>query len=121
MKKSKKAYLSKKIADLELLKSIPKKKHAQFVQMMDEEFIHSICECLHNLFANSFNLKPVKCKHLRQQFGPIKKDVKVLINENSSLKKRKKILGDEQTGAGLFTILASIVLPALISAVSGGK
>ena len=37
---------------------------------------------------------------------------------NKAVKKKRKILSDPQIGLGIFTMLASMILPAIISAIA---
>ena len=50
---------------------------------------------------------------------PIRKDIRELSNAKVSLKKKRKILSKQQVGRGLISILASTLIPLIISAISG--
>ena len=118
MSKSKKKTIQKRIDLLKLIKSIPSNKRASILNILDEESIHSICEVLHNLFKNNFGLNLKKCKHIRHKYAPHKTKIKVLMNPKASVKRKRQILSDNQIGSGLFTVLASVAIPALISALT---
>ena len=47
---------------------------------------------------------------------PISKEINTLSNKRKSVKTKREILSDPQIGKGIFTLLASTILPALISA-----
>ena len=49
---------------------------------------------------------------------PILKEIRILMDKNESVKKKRKILSDPQIGHGIFTMLASMILPAIISAIA---
>ena len=118
MQPAKKRILQSRVDLLNFVKSIPRKKRACLINMLDADSIHSICECLHNLFKNNIDLSEKKCLSIRKRFEPHKKEIKDLINAQSTLKRRKNILKNDQIGNGLFTVLASVVLPAIISAIA---
>ena len=48
----------------------------------------------------------------------IQKKIQTLADEKKSVKKKRKILSDPQIGHGIFTMLASMILPAIISAIA---
>ena len=113
--------LKKRAKLLSLIKSVPKNKRSELLEFMSEEAIHWICECLHNLFKNTFGLNHKKCAHLRKRFGPYKNQIKTLTSPKTSLMKRKQIMSHSQTGDGIFAALASIALPAILGAITSRK
>jgi hypothetical protein len=115
---SRKNRLKNRAELLELLKTLPKNKRIKIVKLLDDNSIHTICECLCNLFKNTFNLPSNKCGFIRKKFSSHKKDILKLINPETSVKKKKSILTNNQYGSGLFTILASVALPAIIAALT---
>jgi len=117
--KSRKNRLKERAELLELLKKIPKTKRAKIVKLFDDNTIHNICECLCNLFKNTFKLPPKKCGYIRKKFGGHRSQILKLIDPNTSVKKKKDLLSSQQIGSGLFTILASVALPAIIGALTG--
>ena len=52
----------------------------------------------------------------RNIFKPIQKETDTQSNKRKSVKTKREILSDPQIGKGIFTLLASTILPALISA-----
>ena len=46
---------------------------------------------------------------------PIKKEFEKVMDPDVSIKEKRKVLSKPQVGHGIFTLLASTVLPALIS------
>ena len=55
-------------------------------------------------------------KHrVKKKLKPIRDDVRKLSNPKLSVKTKRKILRKPQVGKGIFTLLATTVLPALIS------
>ena len=116
--KSRKIKLESRVELLQLLKKIPKNKRSKIIKILDDNTIHNICECLSNLFKNTFNLSPNKCKSIRKKFHLHKKTILKLINPKSNIKQKKAILSTEQFGSGLFTLLATVALPAIIAALT---
>ena len=49
---------------------------------------------------------------------PIEKEIKIIGNKKASVKIKREIIYDPQIGQGIFTMLASTILPALISALA---
>ena len=47
--------------------------------------------------------------------NPIKREFKKVIDPDVSIKEKRRILSESQVGQGSFTLLASTILPALIS------
>ena len=45
-------------------------------------------------------------------------EINILSSKKASVKKKREILSDPQVGEGIFTLLASTILPALISALA---
>ena len=110
--------LKNRVELLQLLKSFPHNKRQKLIKILDEQSIHNISECLCNIFKNTFNLKASKCNHIRKKFYPHKQDILKLIDPKTNIKKKKEVLSSNQLGSGLFTVLATIALPAIISALT---
>ena len=115
---SRKNKLKNRAELLELLKKIPKNRRTKIVKLLDDSTIHTICECLCNLFKNTFNLPPNKCKGIRKKFHSHKNSILKLIDPKASVKQKKIILSNEQFGSGLFTLLATVAFPAIITALT---
>ena len=87
-----------------------------FAEHANSRDIHTISRCCFNLIEDNIPLPPNKKKSIKIIFSPIKKEIISLTNSRASIKKKREILADPQVGKGIFTVLASTVLPALISA-----
>ena len=48
---------------------------------------------------------------------PMAKDVRKLASPTTSLLRKRKLLSNQQVGGGIFTIIASTIIPALLSAI----
>ena len=60
----------------------------------------------------------LKKKHINVFLTPIEKEIKIIGNKKALMKIKREILSDPQIGQGIFTMLASMILPALISALA---
>jgi len=81
-----------------------------------ENVVDSICECCYNLVNNYLPLNREKKYRARNRLNPIRHEVRELADSRTSLQRKRELLSDPQVGGGVFTILASTILPALISA-----
>ena len=118
MKKRQKKYLKEVVASLSPLTKIPAKTLLSLIPLLSDDCIHKICESCQNFLLNSFNLERKKLKNAVKKFNKSKKDLRTLAKPGVSLLRKRKLLANEQTGRGVVSILASIVLPALVSALS---
>ena len=84
-----------------------------------EEMIHCICEAIWNLNkkADKMMCGYTICK-LRTSMCGIHRYLRKLSSKNVSMKKKRRILSKPQVGKGIFTAIASFVLPALISLIT---
>ena len=80
-----------------------------------EHIIHSVCECCYNLCQGYLPLPREKKYRARNALKPIRHEVRELADSGTLLKRKRQLLSDPQVGNGVFTILASTILPALIS------
>ena len=80
------------------------------------KMIHCICEALHNICWNADvivkGLMKYKFKH---ELLPIKNYIKRLANPKYSMKKKRQILSKQKVEKGVFTAIASFVIPAFLS------
>ena len=119
MKKSgKKNYLKKVLQQLKPLTKIPSKNRQDMVPLLSDECIHKICESCQNLLLNTFELDKKKLANVKRRLKNSQKEVRHLAKSKTSLLKKRQILSNEQTGKGIFTILASTIVPALIAALT---
>ena len=84
-----------------------------------EEMIHCICEALWNLNKRGDKMMCdyTICK-LRTSMCGIHRYLRKLSSKNVSMRKKRRILSKPQVGKGIFTAIASFVLPALISLIT---
>ena len=86
-----------------------------FAKHTNSKDIHTISHCCYRLLDDNFNLPLHKKKSVQIFLPPIKEEIETLSNPKSSLKKKREILSHPQIGHGIFTLLATTVLPALVS------
>ena len=84
-----------------------------------DQVIHCICEALWNICwkYNKLMCGSTKCE-FKRQLESIKKYIRMLSKRKLSIKKKRAILSKPQVGKGVFTALASFVIPALISLIT---
>ena len=84
-----------------------------------DELIHCICEALHNIAFHSNHIAQcLENTRLKILLQPIHEYIRKLVEPEMSMKKKRRILSKPQVGKGVFTALASFVIPALISMIS---
>ena len=111
--------LEKRIKSLSSLPNLKRKnKDMSFMDEYSNDKIHDICETCHNIVHMKFPLESKKKNQLKKKLAPIKKEVRQLGNPKLLIKTKRKLLKNPQVGFGVFTALASFVIPALISLIT---
>ena len=87
-----------------------------YVEHANSKDIHIISNCCYNLLEDNIPLPLNEKKKIKIFLTPIKKEINIISNKKASVKTKREILSDPQFGEGIFTLLASTILPALISA-----
>ena len=115
-KKMKNSSLNKKIKSLSTLPALKRSnKDMSFIDAYSDDKIHDICEACYNIVHMKFPLDSKKKYQLKKRLMPIKKDVMQLANPKILMKNKRKLLKKQQVGFGVFTALASFVIPELLS------
>ena len=115
-KKMKNSGLNKKLKSLSTLPALKRSnKDMSFIDAYSDDKIHDICEACYNIVHMKFPLDSKKKYQLKKRLMPIKKDVMRLANPKILIKNKRKLLKKQQVGFGVFTALASFVIPALLS------
>ena len=99
---------------LKYIKSL-KGDYQGFAKHTNSKDIHTISTCCFNLLEDNIPLPTKKKKSIKLFLMPIEKEIKLMSKRNSSLKQKRDILSDPQIGHGILTLLATTILPALIS------
>ena len=80
---------------------------------------HSWGMACKNFLHNNIKLTQKKKTYLRKKLGSIKDDIRQLSKPQTSIKMKRKILKDDQVGKGVFSLLASVIIPSIVSALAG--
>ena len=116
MRRDQRKYVRSVLDHLEPLSKISSIKATQIVPLLSDNCIHKVCESCFNLLQNSYGLSNKKLNRIRRMLAACKKDIRMVSREKTTLLKKRKLLMRKQTGGGIFTILATTVIPALIAA-----
>ena len=108
---------------LSILQKVPKTNRKstrkQYISSCSDNEIHAICGACRNLLTNNIKLSDAKKKDLRKRLNPIKNDLRALSKPNISSQKKRAILNRDQTGRGVFSLLASVIIPSIVAALAG--
>ena len=116
--KMNKQSLRKRISTLQNMKQLKKAERLSFLKNCPDECIHALCEVCFNLLHQTIKLGKDKKYRVKQKLKPIRVSLRKLADPKLSVKSKRKLLREPQVGNGIFTVLASTVLPALISALA---
>ena len=100
---------------LRYIKSLKGDYHG-FAEHTNSKGIHTISSCCFNLIEDNITLPITKKKQIKIFLKPIKKEINIISNKRGSVKSKREILSNPQIGNGIFTLLATTILPALVSA-----
>ena len=118
MKVKKAKYIKEVLKYLKPLTKIPLKYRSEIVPLLSDECVHKICESCQNLLHNTYGLNEKKLSKAKTILFKSRKNIRVLAKPSSSLLSKRKLLKSNQTGKGIFSVLASIIVPALIGVLS---
>ena len=111
-----KTQLKKRVKSLQSLP--PKMKGKQdmtFIDAYPDDKINDICEACYNIVNKKLPMDRKKKSQLKQRLLPIHEHVRQLAKPQLQLSTKRRILKKPQVGAGIFTALASFVVPTLLS------
>ena len=111
-----KTMLAQKLKSLESLpKRLKKDADMTFVDEYSDKKINDICEACYNIVNKKLPLNKTKNSQLKKKLLPIHNEVRRLANPKLQLRTKRRLLKQPQVGSGVFTALASFVIPTLIS------
>ena len=114
-----KTMLAQKLKSLESLpKRLKKDADMTFVDEYSDKKINDICEACYNIVNKKLPLNKTKNSQLKKKLLPIHNEVRRLANPKLQVKTKRRLLKQSQVGSGVFTALASFVIPTLISLLS---
>ena len=114
----KKKYIESVLRQLKPLTKIPASMRQDMIPLLSDECIHRICESCQNLVLNTYGFDQSKIKKIKSRLKGSEKQMRLISRPSSSLLSKRKVLSSNQTGRGIFTLLASTIVPALIAALS---
>ena len=111
-----KAMLNQKLKSLESLpRRLKKNADMGFVDEYSDNKINDICEACYNIVHKKLPLNKSKNNQLKKRLLPIHNEVRRLANPKLQIRTKRRLLKQPQVGSGVFTALASFVIPTLIS------
>jgi hypothetical protein len=114
--KMSKSMLKQKLKSLQSLpKGVKENTDMSFVDEYSDDKINDICEACYNIVHKKLPLNKTKNSQLKKKLLPIHNEVRRLANPKLQLKTKRRLLKQSQVGSGVFTALASFVIPTLIS------
>ena len=116
--RGKKKYIESVLRQLKPLTKIPASMRQDMIPLLSDECIHRICESCQNLVLNTYGFDQSKIKKIKSRLKGSEKQMRLISRPSSSLLSKRKVLSSNQTGRGIFTLLASTIVPALIAALS---
>jgi hypothetical protein len=114
----KKKYVKEALDYLLPLAKLPLKTRIKLIPLLSDTCIHKICEGCRNLLDNTADFDDKSIKKIRKKLQSSKNDIRCLARPSTSLLRKRKLLAKNQTGRGVFSILASIIVPALLGALT---
>ena len=112
--KKKKTYLKTVLKQLLPLTKLSPIQQKQIVPLLSDECVHKICESCQNLLSNNLNLNSKKRNFVKTILQKSRKNIRNISKPHTSLLRKRKILASNQTGKGIFSVLASVIVPTLI-------
>jgi len=106
----------RKIHTLKHIKQLKPDQKLDLLKKCPDDCIHTTCEACYNIVNQTIKLSKDRKYRLKKKLRPIRDDIRKLSNPKLSVTTKRKILRKPQVGKGIFTLLATTVLPALISA-----
>ena len=114
----KRSLIKQKVSTLSKLHKTKKGCDMSFFREYPDEKILDICEACFNVLQENIPIKGKKKYQLKNKLKPIKNEIRKLANSKISVKTKRKLLSIPQVGHGIFSAIATVVLPALISLLS---
>ena len=110
--------LKKKFNFLRDISSLSKPQRREYMKEISNQNIHTICEAIHNVLNGSCTTKNKKiCNHIKS----LKKELRKVANPRYNIEEKRKILMNKQSGDGIFSVIAGVVLPFLIDLITKKK
>ena len=117
MVKAKRVYLKKVVKSLTPITKLKTKELINIIPLLTDDCIHKVCESCQNC-QNCQNFNDKTIKKVKKKLKSVKKEFRTLSKPKSSLNIKRSLLSNQQVGKGVFTILSSFILPALLASLT---
>ena len=104
---------------LQKSKKVKKSDRKMYFQYCSDDEIHAICGACKNFLSENFYISPNRKTYLKKKLLPIKNDIRDLSKEQLGVSKKRKLLAKDQVGNGIFSLLAGVIIPSIVSALAG--
>ena len=104
---------------LEKATNVEKKNRKNYIKSCSDDEIHAICGATKNLVDGNFNISKGRKAYLKKKLKPHQCKIRYLSDPRKNVQKKRILLEKDQFGAGVFTALATVAIPALIAALGG--
>jgi len=100
---------------INLLNKSNSKKKEIILKHLNDKSIDFICELVHNVIHNNFNLSSKKVRKIKTLLHPNKKSFRYLSKKSGRIDKKRKLMVQHGQGIG---VILSTVLPILLNVLS---
>ena len=97
---------------------LSKRERKKYIKECSGDNIHTICEAVHNVLKGHCSKKS---KSVNRKLCELRKELKKVADPDYDIALKRNILSSSQTGDGVFSIIAGVVLPFLINLLTGKK
>ena len=70
------------------------------------------------MLKNTFKFDKKKLRQIKKKLTTSPDDMRTLSKPSTSLLRKRQILSNDQVGGGIFSLLATTIIPALIGAIA---
>ena len=113
--------LQKKYNFLRDVTNLSKPERRKYMKQISNHNIHNICEGIHNALNGRCAKEKPRNKRICNLIKNLKKELRKIANPSYDINEKRKILSNKQSGDGIFSIIASTVLPFLINLITSKK
>jgi hypothetical protein len=121
MKKVPRKKVKKYFELIKLLETSNPKKKEVILNHLDNNSIHFICELVHNVIHNNFQLNNKKINKLKTVLKPMKNCCRYLSKKSGKIERKRKLMVQHGKGLGLILSTAIPILLSLITQYTKSK
>ena len=110
--------LDQQIDRCELFSCLKKDEREEYIKNCSDECIHSLCEMYYNVLTRGLYIPPINMKKVNEIKHAFPLYTQKFIDPKARVCEKRKLLTKPQFGNGIFSLLASAILPALIGPMS---